>query len=100
VCPGSQGVSQRGSKTENIAQSHGREAPSLGLIREPRFGERNGVGESVSGEEESSYARIRLHPGCTTSRSESDWHLTGVYCSHPACHSKPLECFSGCATCV
>lgn len=62
MCPGSQGVSQRGSKTENIAQSHGREAPSLGLIREPRIGERNGVGESVSGElgeEESSFARIR-----------------------------------------
>ncbi|KAK1878061.1 Transcription factor sdnS, partial [Dissostichus eleginoides] len=68
------GVSQRGSKTENIAQSHGREAPSLGLIREPRIGDRNGVGERVSGklgEEESSYARIQLHPGCTTRRSES-----------------------------
>lgn len=54
------------------------------------------MGESVSrklGEEESSYAWIRLHPGCTARRSESDWRFMGVYCSHPACQSKPLECF-------
>lgn len=42
---------------------------------------------------ESSYAWIRLHPGCTTRRSESDWHFMGAYCSHPVCQSKPLECF-------
>ncbi len=57
-------VSHRGKKTENIAQSHGREAPSLELIRETWIGERNGVGESISRKlrgEESSYARIRLH---------------------------------------
>lgn len=40
-------VSRRRKKTENIAQSHGREVPSLELIREPLIGERNGVG-SVS----------------------------------------------------
>lgn len=53
------------------------------------------MGESVSrklGEEHSSYAWIRLHPGCATRRTESDWHVMGVYCSHPACQSKPVEC--------
>lgn len=24
--------------------------------------------------------------------SGSDWHFMGVYYSHPACQSKPLEC--------
>lgn len=41
----------------------------------------------------SSYAWITLHPGCATTRSECDWHFMGAYCSHPACQSKPLECF-------
>lgn len=34
-----------------------------------------------------------FHPGRTTGRSECDWHSMGAYCSHPACQSKPLECF-------
>lgn len=29
-----------------------------------------------------------------------DWRFMGAHCSHPACQSKPLECFSCCATCV
>lgn len=45
-----------------------------------------------------------FHPGRTTRRSECDWHFVGAYCSHPACQSKPLECFgmffSVFATCV
>lgn len=94
--------------TENITQSHGREAPSLGLIREPRVlraAERHGVlGKCFLGSWETISPWIRLHPGGATGRSESDWHFTGVYCSHPACQSKPLECFgcffSGFATCV
>ena len=112
VCVSTSGfgsISHRGKKTENIAQSHGWEVPSLGLIKSSLELEKGmGCGESVSrklGEEESCFAWIRLHPGFTTRRLESHWHLMRVYCSHPACqsnHWNVLECyFSGiCNLCL
>lgn len=96
-------VSHRGKKTENIAQSHGREAPSLELIRETWIGERNGVGESISRKlwgEESSYARIRLH--YKEVREWLSFHGGILFTSGVSVKTTGMfwNVFSGFATCV
>lgn len=49
--------------------------------------------EEDQGGEEGFQKAARGERNCGSSTRSSEWHLVRVYSSHPACRSKPLECF-------